>query len=172
MPDHDLGSVSPDRLAPLLQMSDGGGPLWSNRELAAIFRHQLSVAIEYDLGSLPAQAARVVEFTASAQGLLLKSFADLLGHPNPPLELLKQTKEFAKAHRNQPDNPLPREVSTLLYYASIAAALLHGRQRITTLDDRILMDGFGWAAGLEWIDECTRRLFVETASLLKGEGQP
>lgn len=170
--EHDLGSTAPDRLAHLLRMSDGDAPLWSERELAAIFRHQMSAPVGFDLSALPGTRANTVAFAAAAQGLVLKSFADLLHHPHPPVQLLSLTKEFAKAHRNQPDNPLPREVSTLLYFASIAAALVRCRVRITTLDADELTKSFRWGAGLDWIDENTRRLFNEALAILVQEGRP
>lgn len=52
------------------------------------------------------------------------SFGDLLSHPNPPEELLKATKDFAKTCRLGPHKTLPPEIASALYYASIAAALV------------------------------------------------
>jgi hypothetical protein len=169
-PENDLSSVTPDCIAQVLQMSAGNVPLWSRAELAAVLRHQLSAPIEYDLGALPAGAAQMARFTASTRGLLLKSLADLFNHPNPPLELLNLTRKFAKAHRNQPDSPLPAEISTLLYYASTAAALVRCQRRITSLDDDALREGFAWAAGLDWIDEPLVSLFTAAGRLLSPGG--
>lgn len=171
-PEFDLSTVTPESLAEVLQMPDGAARLWSHQELAAVFRHQLSAAIEYDLRALPTGTARAAKFVASAHGLLLKSFADLFSHPHPPLELLTLTKDFAKAHRNWPDSPLPPEISTLLYYASIAAALLHCGQFITSLDKANVRDSFTWAAQRDWIDETTRDLFTRALARLGEGGQP
>lgn len=170
-PETNLSSVNPECLVQVLQMSAGIAPLWSREELAAVLRHQLSAPIEYDLRALPAGAAQVARFTASTRGLLVKSFADLFNHPNPPLELLNLTREFAKAHRNQPDSPLPAEISTLLYYASTAAALVRCHRRITRLDDHALREGFTWAAALDWIDEPLGSLFTAALRLLSS-GEP
>lgn len=172
MAEHDLSAAGPECLARLLQMSEGHQPLWTSQELAAICRHQLSAPIEYDLRSLSSDAARKTRFVSAAQGLLLRSFADLFSHPQPPLELLELTKEFAKGHRNQPESPLPVEVSTLLYYASVAAALLRCRQRISGLTDQALREGLEWAAALDWVEEPIHQLFAETLSLLNEGGRP
>ncbi|MFH0982416.1 MAG: hypothetical protein V2A79_12875 [Planctomycetota bacterium] len=168
MPDKSIHDTSPRRLADLLQMSEGDDVIWRPEELGGILRHQLSVPIEFDLGALRRGAARKLRTGADAQGLLLRSFGDLFRHPNPPIGLLKMTKQFAKANRNQPDSPLPREISTILYYASIAAALVRCRKRIAELDDAALREGFAWGCQQPWIDDATRALFEEGLKLLPG----
>jgi hypothetical protein len=155
----DTEGTDPARLAELLQVSDGDQELWRPEDLAAILRHQLSIPIEFDLGSLPRVTAGRLRLAAHSKGLLLKSFADLLSHGNPPLELLRLTKQFAKANRNQPESPLPTEVATVLYYASIAAALVHRQKRITKLSNDDLRDGFDWALQQTWVDDTLRPLF-------------
>lgn len=163
----EIEGTDPARLAGLLEMSDNHGIVWRPEELGGILRHQLSVPIEFDLASLKGGAARKLRLAASAQGLLLKSFADLFQHPNPPVALLKLTKEFAKANRNHPESPLPREIATVLYFASIAAALVRCRKRITELDDAALREGFTWGRQQTWVDDATRTLFGEALELLK-----
>jgi len=149
------------RIVELLTISEGNDKLWQPDELAAILRHQLAASIEYDLSRMDARAARKLKTNAESKGLLLKSFADLFGHPHPPLELLEMTKEFAKANRNDPDGGVPVEISTLLYYACIATGLVRCRRRITGLDDATLSKGFEWGRGQPWVDEVTAGLFTE-----------
>ena len=91
----DLSDTRTDRLAELLKTSGQGGPDWRPEDLAAIFTHQLSVPITYDLSHLSPARTQQLCSLASSQGLLLKSFADLFLHPHPPLELLELTKAFA-----------------------------------------------------------------------------
>ena len=74
------------------------------------------------LTAMEQRLAARLRLAAESQGLLLKSFGDLLHHPNPPLELLRLTKDFAKACRLSRSGPLPREIATLLYFASIIVA--------------------------------------------------
>jgi len=89
-------------------------------------------------------------------------------HPRSSLALLEMTKEFAKAIRNEPERGLPVEISTLLYYACIAAALVRCRKRITGLDDATLGKGFEWGRGQPWVDEATAGLFTEALQTLEG----
>jgi RNA polymerase sigma-70 factor (ECF subfamily) len=100
------------------------------------------------------------------------SLAELLHHPNPPAGLLDLAKHFAKETRDDPDSPLPREVSTLLYYASISVALARCGRRITRHDDATLRQGFEWGCAQPWVDEPTRDLLREGLRALGSADAP
>jgi len=93
--------------------------------------------------------------------LLLKSFSDLFHHPSPPIELLKLTKEFAKANMDHPESGLPTDIVSVLYYTSIAAALVRLDTRISQLKDADLRRGLLWAKDQAWIDEETKALLLK-----------
>lgn len=158
---HSILDSDPGRLASLMDMDDGAGRLWSEDELAAILRHQMSAPLQVDLGGLQKGLPGRLQTLAAAKGLLLRSFGDLLHHPNPPVELLILTKDFAKACRISADSPIPREIATLLYFASIAVARLRCGRRITALTDAAVRKGLDWALGRPWLDEATRSLCEE-----------
>jgi hypothetical protein len=159
------------RLATLFDVADGGGGrLWNDAELAAILRHQLSAPIQVDLGRFERGAALKVRTLSESLGLTLKSFGDLLTHPNPPLELLTVTKDFAKACRLSPRSPVPSEVASVLYFACIAAGLVRCRSRMTRLSDVTLSEGFRWVLARRWLDVPTRDLTAEALKML-GERQ-
>ena len=151
-----LHKAEPSRLAELLGMSEQVDVPWRPEDLGGVLRHQLSVPIEFDLGRLRSASARPVNLSSAAQAMLLRSFADLLQHPHPPLELLHSTKDFAKTYRAEGENALPREVATVLYFSSLAAALLRWGQRITKLDDASLREGLQWVIAQSWTEEITR----------------
>lgn len=146
--------------------------LWRPEELAAIFRHQMSAPMLVDLGSFDAPTATKLKTLSDAQGLLLKSFADLFNHPAPPLELLQLVKNFAKANVDHPESGLPGEIASALYYASIAAALVHLDTRISQLPDADLRRGFRWLQEQPWLDENTKGLLAEARKKLGGEEAP
>jgi len=165
----DIDKADPALLSKMMGSGLGDQPVWQPEELAAILRHQMSAAVQFDLGALDAGLAGRLSKLSSSQGLLLKSFADLFFHPHPPLELLRLTKEFAKAHKNHPDSPLPDEVATLLYFLSIVAARVRCGERITQLDDEALGRGIKRLLAQAWIDEKTRALLLEGLACLKGK---
>jgi hypothetical protein len=152
--------VGPAQLAELLARSDPEAPLWRPDELGALLQHQLCAPVEVDLGTLPPSAAQQLKGLSDAEGLLLKSYADLFRHPRPPLRLLRLVKDFAKAASAAPAGPVPREVAQVLYYASIAAALVRWGERITSLDDEALRCGFRWVQRLSWAEAETTALMA------------
>ena len=155
------------QLATLFDVSpDGDERLWLDEELGAILRHQLSAPMQVDLINLERGLALKVRNLIESLGLTLKSFGDLLAHPNPPVELLKVTKDFAKACRLSKHGSMPREVASVLYFASIAAALVRCRRCITGLSNEVLSDGFRWTLTRPWLDELTRALTEEALHLL------
>ena len=166
-----VSSVTPALLAKLFDVADPSLRAWCPEELAAIYRHEISAPVRFDLVTLDAVVTPKLKALAEAEGLVLGSFQDLLQRPNPPVELLELTKEFAKRNRNDPDSALPPKVATILYFASIAAALLRCGRRISTLEDSALIEGFEWAQNQEWVDEPTRRLLQQGAESLRVEGK-
>lgn len=147
---------APEALAPDALASEA-------QDLGEVLRGQLAARIVFDPSRLATAANR--DGAADAAGSL-RSLGDLLADPNPPLELLELTKEFAKASDGRSDAPLPPPVATVLYYAAILAALLRHGRRITRLPDRALRDGVAWALRRPWLDAGTRRLFREAAERL------
>jgi hypothetical protein len=107
---------------------------------------------------------------SNAQGLLLKSFADLFVHPHPPPELLTLVKDFAKAQRVSPAGMLPPEVASVLYYAAIGAARLRLGQRISSLPDAELSEGCSWALDQSWVDARMKEIFIDLRQALSHSG--
>lgn len=155
-------------LAALMASGDERSPLWRADELAAMFRHQMSAPMLMDLGSFDPRTATQLKTLSSAQGLLLSSFADLFNHASPPVQLLQLVKDFAKANLDHPESGLPREIASTLYYASIAAALVHLDQRISKLPDAELKRGMNWTAEQGWLDEKTKALLANAVKKLSG----
>jgi len=135
--------------------------LWESEDLAAIFQHQLSAPVDFDVGGTNATLTQRIRTLGSMQGPLIESFRDLLHHPCPPIELLEMTKRFAKACRNRPGGPLPDEIATVLYLLSIVVAMIRCGKRISKLDNQGLRYGLDWALGQTWLDEPTRKLLDE-----------
>jgi hypothetical protein len=165
-----LMDSDPHGMAALINVGSGDERIWNADELEAILKHQLSAPIEVDLASLERRLAAQLRLAAASHGLLLKSFGDLLHHPNPPLELLKLTKDFAKACRLSRGGPLPREIATVLYFASIVVAMVRCQRRITRLDDADTRHGVEQCLAQTWLDAATRQLFEDGLKVLRGDG--
>jgi hypothetical protein len=157
-------------LAALLASGEERARLWRPDELAAIFRHQITAPMLVDLGGFDPRTATRLKLVSDAQGLLLKSFSDLLQHPAPPVELLELVKDFAKANLDHPESGLPAEIASALYYISIAAALVRLDARISKLSDASLQRGLSWTREQAWLDDPARVLLAQALEKI-GTGQ-
>lgn len=149
-------AAPPQRLARLLASTQANEGEWLAGELGAVLCHQLSVPIQ-KTGSTP--ASNLDGCAGIEGGIDIKTFGELFQHPCPPVALLEQVKEFAKVNREHPDSALPQDISLVLYYASIVAALVRLGKRITSLDDAALRQGIEWILELPWLDASLRVLF-------------
>jgi hypothetical protein len=96
------------------------------------------------------------------------TFAQLLQHPHPPMNLLWELKEFAKRSAHSRRSMIPPELCLILYYGCIALALVRWDHVITKLTDEDLFEGLTWAARQTWVDEQTRDVFQECMRRLGG----
>ena len=164
--DLDTFPGTTDCLAKMLDFGAGQQPLWESNELGAMFQHQMNSPLEPDLTRMdPALRDRIGPLTASG-GEPLRTFGDLFRHPHPPLELLQATKQFAKYSRTLEES-LPRELATVLYFLTIAAAWNEFGRRITALDDEPLLNGLSWARQQPWLDEHSRAILAEAEGQLR-----
>lgn len=169
MHDAQARSRSAPRLAELFDPGSDGAAWWGPEDVAAVWRHQLEATVSVDLAALAPAVRDRLRALAESDGLLLKSYRDLLTHPCPPTSLLRLVKEYAKLCRLSRDGPLPPEAAQALYYLSIAAALTRRGERISSLSDEALLDGLAWAEAQPWLDEVLRMLLHEARSIL-GQG--
>jgi hypothetical protein len=140
---------------------------WSVDELASIWRHQLTAPLAFDLGELSPDAGAAA--IALCRPLSIKSLADLLDHPSPPLELLGMLKDFARSKRTDPNSAFPSAIAMSLYFTAIAMALLRLDCRLSRMDDSALRSGMRWTANQTWLDQATRDQAAAAVRKLDGE---
>ncbi len=154
----------------LEETAEADRPTWSRDDLAAVFGHQWTAPLAVDLGGLDETLAERVRTLATAKGLVLRSFGDLLHHENPPLALLELSKEFAKRSLYSPYATIPNEVARVLYFASIAAALSHCSRRISTLSDDEIANGIRWALSRDWLTDGAREVLSAGLEAIQPQG--
>lgn len=153
----ELPSITDLNLRPHLQFPPevmallNPGPA-ETHDLAAVLRHVLTAPVWSETGDLAPVLVDRLRSVGGDNGLIRKSFLDLLQHPNPGLDLLVIVKEYAKHNRIDPDSPLPREVAIVLYYTVIATALVRCSERISDLENFELSNGWNWVVSLPWVD--------------------
>ncbi len=147
----DVASVSAEKLVQLLDAAEGQQGEWTADELEAIWQHQLQVVIEKEW--LSPQAAELSLLTP-------KTYRQILLEKTSSLRELGQIREFAKLHLAHEQSPLPKEIAHGLYFAAIAAALVHHDMSITHLQDRQIGAGLAWCLAQPWLDVNTRMLIA------------
>jgi len=164
MAEPDPYAGEPQSLMSLMDLDLLGTQHWSREELGAILAHQLEAPLAGDLRRHVADLEKELA-QAPAQ---VRTFGQLLSHPQPPVKLLEGVKRFAKASRADPDSPLPDETATVLYFAAIVVAMLRCGQRITRMNDDALRYSLDWVCKQAWLDARSRALFDEARAALGG----
>jgi len=127
--DIDPSTDLSDALSELIAFDAQGRAVWPAKELEGMLGRQVG------------------EFLNNEQS---GSVRELLESLNPSIDVLVELKNVAK---RRPRNLIPPEMALLLYYGSIAAALVRCGRRITKLRDEELRDGFTWAIKQPWVPE-------------------
>lgn len=134
----------------------------------AILRKNLEMPIQMELEPSPPPTRprpKSLRQTASPG----RTFLELLRAPDAPLDQLILLKNFAKANLNHPENELPRPIFTVIYYASIAAALSRHGKKITQLENAELKNGLQWGAQLPWAGQEIETILREGLRCLEAQ---
>lgn len=149
------------QLAKIMNLDETTPEAWNDQDLAAMLRHQMSAPLNFDLSSVEMKAARAAarnETLATAAKRRIKSFKDLLFHPEPPLALLRLSKDFFKRRIKACQKGSPEwQVAYLFYLLSILAAGSRAA-RISNLAPGELRTAVKWALDQEWVDKETEQL--------------
>lgn len=148
-------------LGRLFEPDQGGLGRWEPAEFRAILDHQLTADLEHELvtAGLIDQHQQHAPTTPTAA---TSTIGSLLRSPAPPLATLRLVKELARgqrlaAEKGRPGPPV--EVAAALYFAAIACALSRCDQRITSLGDADLHEGFTWCRDRQWLPAELTSLF-------------
>lgn len=182
-----IQQADPHRLADLIDLDPQPERPSGPADLAGLLRFQLAAPLEADLERLgPGLCHRMAAKAAAgsrrppgkgsdraagpvdAGGVQpFNTFADLLAHPEPPLELLDLVKQFAKRSRQDAGGHLPTEIAAVLYSVSIGVALLRRGTRISGLSADELRSGIEWARAQTWARPALGDLLDQIADWLE-----
>ena len=128
----DISALRPDQLADLLKVRSDDDVPWlvdDRQALEALFRAKLAGPVPLDPSqpdSLPAILGRPCEEMGA-----YRSFGELLAAPHAGVAAFRTLKDYAKALARRSRCFAAEATTTALYYAAIAAALVHCDTRIT-----------------------------------------
>ncbi len=155
---------SPEQLTKLMNLDETTPDEWNEQDLAAMLCHQMSAPLNFDLSSVELKTAKAKtrdETLTSAAKQRIKSFKDLLFHPEPPLDLLRLSKYFFKRRTKTCKKGSPEwQVGYLCYLLSILAAGSRGAQ-VSSLAPGELRRAIRRALDEKWVDERTKQLLSQ-----------
>ena len=161
-----------EQLSKIMSLDETTSDAWTEEDLPAMLRHQMSAPLEFDLSSIElsqSEEATRDKTLSAAAGSRIRSFQDLFDAPAPSLALLKWAKDFFKQQAGASAKRRPeREVAYLMYLLSIVTARVRLRTSITALSEAELLKGITWAAGRKWLDVKTKELCVQARKALQG----
>lgn len=168
---HDGLSGAPKRMAQMLGLATAHDEVsWRADELRAMLHYQFAQPLPNPSANNGSKRNRDDKGHPDAAGIVcLECFHDLFVHPSPPLALLKFAKDYARASRMNPVDGLPEKVAGVLYYLSIAAAMVRCQTRITALPTAKLERGFNKLIEESWVDGRFKPLLVEAAKQCRAE---
>ena len=156
-----------DRLSRIILFDEEDRAIWPADELKMAMRRQLDAALDQAVGGSSNEDYGTLAVLAASADPPIRTFADLLGHPRPPVDLLWMVKDMAKLERDAPHSLNPPDVTLLFYYAAIILGMIRWGQRITTLGDDELRKGLNWGVRQTWIGEEMRGLLLEGLRFLR-----
>ncbi len=140
-----------EELSNVLQFAETSTADLNDKMMGSLFDELLDLPLnQLEADSHAGHPPIVKKSTLSVRAVLLS--------PAGSLQQLIHLKDFAKLRASRQQDPLPREVSTCLYYGSIVAAEIHHQQRITALEPSTLIEGLDWLLGQAWLSADIRFL--------------
>jgi len=156
-----------DVLARIMDLEIGPAETWPSGELGALLQNHLSLPLrQVLLDSAPYLVSRL-EAIPDLNACLSRSFVSLLFDPQVTVGILVVIKEYAREQWLNPASPVPGDVLEVLYYLSIAVALVRCSRSIACLDANSLRCGFRHLVTLPWLDAPTRTTLTEALTALE-----
>ncbi len=111
--------------------------------------------LEHTLPELIQSIARELKTLSGA------SLGALLHNSDTKIEILIKIKDYAKTQGHDASNHTEREVTLIVYYAAIAAALVYHKRKISEHSHSSLREAFGKLEQTPWIPANLTTLFQE-----------
>jgi hypothetical protein len=152
----------PSDMACMLSVRGTSKGNWQPAELRDLLRHCLEMPVSEYLAAPAEMPGSLPEFSAdspSERAVVSITLGELLQLAEP-LGLLIAVKRHARELARARDGGTLTELHTLVYFASIAAAMVRHGERITKSSPEVLRVAFARHAAAEWVDDRLRAIFL------------
>jgi RNA polymerase sigma-70 factor (ECF subfamily) len=156
-----LDESRPSELASLLSVRGTPHEDWQPQEMRDLLRHGLETLVgDYlETGDDAEQPGKPRGHATSEETAVSITLRELLQIAKPPLGLLMAVKRHARHLAGSSASHLPDKVHRLVYFATIAAAMLRHGQSITKSSAESVRIAFARMAAEPYVEEWLRTLF-------------
>lgn len=157
----DFPPDTPRRFARLLRLTEQADEPWAAGDLAAIWRQEVQ-RFPDGLGQNDDNPSpRKFGADGGPGSTTVGTWSHLLSHPEPPIELLRQMKDFAKSRRHASSDAFPKDIARVLYFVSILLALMRCHRPISRLSKAEVLRGVEWSLAQRWLDPETLTVLTQ-----------
>ena len=156
----------------LAKMLDSSGPqvsTWQDEDLRGLFQHQLDTSLASAFEYPESGESPTLTQLGKSSVPPIVTFADLLKHDQPPLELLHAMRRMARRSAKETSGAIPDEIASVLYFAAIAVARVRLGERISRSDDNVLRYGFEIMMRRAWIGKDLTEVFGQSLEKIDEE---
>ncbi|MBI1371340.1 MAG: hypothetical protein GC159_01070 [Phycisphaera sp.] len=165
----DAATDNPNELEKIAEVQMDAQDLWRDDDLKTILDEQLKMPLA-DMERILPNSGKKAERYAESTLPPLDTIGSALLHQQTPVELLKVIKSYAKVADRDPSEPIPQKVARVLYYASIASALVNQGALISSLATDRLTESLGARRRSAWITPKLCELFDLATKTLMNSG--
>lgn len=162
MKDYNLDASQADSLSSLLGVGRDPSSDWDESDYPLMLAHLLDTRIatlRQEMGGAAGGAGAEAPDSAA-------TVRDLITGRASSAASCTLLKDYAKTASRDNGGVMSKTVATVIYYVAIAAALKHGNNRITTLDDARLKHGLQQCLRLGWVGAEARTVLQEALNTL------
>jgi hypothetical protein len=170
----EVDESHPGELACLLSVRGTPEGNWQPAELADLLRHCLETPVGQYLGidTSPGPNREFGADTPSEHRAVSMTLGELFLAACPPLGLLVALKRHARRLTSPGASDVPAGIHRCVYFASIAAAMVRHRERISKSDPEVLRAAFEEQLGEKWIEDWLRGLLGDALRWLSDKTCP
>ncbi|MGA2254223.1 MAG: hypothetical protein ABSG53_06130 [Thermoguttaceae bacterium] len=159
---------NPVELASLLSVRGTPEGNWQPTELGDMLRDCLAAPASEYFGSL-GQSAEFAADSPSECAAVDMTLGELFQCAGPPLGLLIAVKQGARRLMSPGASDMPSEIHRLIYFASIAAAMVRHGERISKSSPQVLRGAWQWLAAESYAGESLQALFEAARERLSNQ---
>lgn len=166
--------IPPERVARLLAIGTEGpypGPESADEASARLLRDRLAGPLPLEESVVDALPVVLGRFCREVLPMAGRPLGEILADSTASRDALELIKDYGKILSHRHRDTAQQSVAIAIYYAAIAAALVHHGHKITAHSYEKLATAFGRLIEKKWMEDDMARLFAQAKDICSGKGK-